>query len=193
MKHKILQQLLLLLCYALSASSLAGLAEPDASAAKAKAPAEAVKASNRDNALQNGFYLVLRQAEDPTSLSLNNSAEHAVINDYHFLEPEERDIPKYCILSTDEFIPLSLGTEPGKGTDPKGRPMLSLQLAENQVVPLEEFTRKHLGQTIAIVIDGQIVTSHKIKSVITGGRVQITRCSDSGCTVLYSVLQSNKK
>ncbi|MBX9723534.1 MAG: hypothetical protein K2X81_19165 [Candidatus Obscuribacterales bacterium] len=193
MKYEIQKQVFSLLAFILATSFTAVRAGADATDTSSKVPAEAVKASNRDSALGNGFYLVLRQAEDPSSLSLNNKSEHAVINDYHFLEPAERDIPKYCILSTDEFIPLTLGAEPGKGSDPKGRPMLSLQLAENQVAPLEEFTRKHLGNTIAIVIDGQIVTTHKIKSVISGGRLQITRCSDSGCTVLYSVLQSNKK
>jgi hypothetical protein len=39
-----------------------------------------------------------------------------------------------------------------------------------------------------MVVDGEIVTVHKIRSIITGGKVQITRCTDNACEVIRSKL-----
>jgi len=52
----------------------------------------------------------------------------------------------------------------------------------------EAFTRAHQGGRMAMVIDGEIVTLHKVRSVITDGKVQITRCTDNACEVLRSKL-----
>lgn len=48
--------------------------------------------------------------------------------------------------------------------------------------------RAHLWGKIAMVVDGEIVTRHKIRSVITGGKLQITRCVDNACEVIRAKL-----
>jgi preprotein translocase subunit SecD len=63
-----------------------------------------------------------------------------------------------------------------------------VSLARKNVKRAETFTRAHLGGRIAMVVDGEIVTLHKIRTVITDGKVQIARCTDNACDVIYSKL-----
>ena len=46
---------------------------------------------------------------------------------------------------------------------------------------------------MAIVIGGAVVTVHKIKAAVSGGRLQITRCSKYGCHMLFTELQKNRR
>lgn len=91
------------------------------------------------------------------------------------------------------FIPIILASDPQKDVDDKGKPKLGLELERSQIKPLEDFTRKNLGGSIAIVIGGEIVTTHKIRTVITGGKIQITRCADSGCEAIYTRLKERQQ
>lgn len=141
--------------------------------------------------LSDGLYLVLRQADSATKVEPASQSEHALIYDYHFLEPAEREKANYLILSTEAFIPFVLSSAPTMDQDSHGKPKLMLQLAQKQVVPLAEFTRKNLGKTVAILVDGQVVSAHKIKEPIVGGRLQISWCTRNGCHVLMSKLQSD--
>jgi preprotein translocase subunit SecD len=97
------------------------------------------------------------------------------------------------VLQTKPFVPFLLAAAPAEDKEEgTGKPRLQLQLAEDQKGPLEEFTRAHLGQTVAIVIGGDVVTTHKVKSAITGGRLQITRCTKHGCETLFTRLLKDK-
>jgi preprotein translocase subunit SecD len=66
--------------------------------------------------------------------------------------------------------------------------MLSVTLSREQVKPLEDFTRAHLGGSVAILLDGEVISKHKVRAVVEGGRLQITRCGDNACDVLLAKL-----
>ena len=72
--------------------------------------------------------------------------------------------------------------------DGQGKSILSVSLTRTNAEKAEAFTRAHLGGKIAMVVDGEIVTLHKIRSVITGGKLQITRCKDNACEILRAKL-----
>lgn len=143
----------------------------------------------KSTVLPNGFYLVLRENSDSKKVEPVSGKEKMLTYDYEFFEPSERGEKSFIAVSTDSFIPIVLSETPVKEPDGKGKPKLLLQLAEDQVTPLEEFTTTNCGKSIAIVIGGKVVTTHKIREPIKGGKVQITRCSDNGCEVLYTQLQ----
>jgi preprotein translocase subunit SecD len=48
-----------------------------------------------------------------------------------------------------------------------------------------EFTEKNIMHQIAFVTDGTVITIHKIRAAVTDGEIQITRCTDNACQVLY--------
>lgn len=143
--------------------------------------------------LPNGIYLILQEVDDRAKLQPVSEQTKVLLYDYHFFDPSERGEPSYVAISQESFIPIIPRQSPTKEKDANGRPKLMLELAESQVAPLEEFTRKNCNKSIAIVIGGQVVTTHKIREPIVGGKMQITRCSDHGCDVLYTQLQGGSK
>lgn len=54
---------------------------------------------------------------------------------------------------------------------------------------MERVTRENIGRSAAFVIDGDVVTAHKIRTVIEGGRIQLSRCTDDACEVIAVRLQ----
>lgn len=139
--------------------------------------------------LPNGLYLILREGPNQRAVEPVAKSEQVLINDYRFLQPTDRDETTYLVVTPEQSIPIALSGDPVKEKDAKGRSKLLLQLAPEQVVPLEEFTKKNVGKAIAIVVGGEVVSSHKVREPIVGGRMQITRCTDNGCDVLYSELK----
>jgi preprotein translocase subunit SecD len=176
--------------FALAAALIATAATTPASTLAKETNAVAVETSAKPIAkLTDGLYLILREAESKEKVQPIGKNERIVINDYEFLDPSERETPKYIAVSGDSFIPFIFSVDPAKGKDDKGRTKLLLQLADDQIKPLEDFTRTNCGKSVAIIVGGKVVTTHKIREAITGGKLQITRCSDFGCDVLYTQLQ----
>ncbi len=148
-----------------------------------------------DVPLANGLYLVPREAENSKSLEPVWASERILIDDGRLLEPTQPNLPdkpRFVVLSTDQFIPINLAHKPTKKVDVQGKKQLLLELAKQQVVPLETFTRENCGRSVAIVIGNQVVTVHKVREPIKGGKMQITRCTDNGCDVLYTELQNSE-
>jgi preprotein translocase subunit SecD len=73
-----------------------------------------------------------------------------------------------------------------------GFPELLFKLTPETSIKLEKLTREHLGGKVAFLIDGEPVTIHKIRSAITGGQFQLTRCTDTACRIIYGRLLKNK-
>ncbi len=146
----------------------------------------------RDN-LANGIYLVTQ--EGPTSKAITPATENEQVElyDFRLMNPTDKEDPIYVVLQKSPFIPITLDCVPGKDKDSEGKPKLMLQLTHGQIAPLEKFTRENCGKPIAIVIGGKIVSKHKIRTVIEGGKLQITRCTDNGCEKIYSTLVEDLK
>jgi len=142
-----------------------------------------------ESKLKDGLYLVVRDSANRKDLEPVKKPERLLVNDYHFLDPAERQETEYVVINAEQFVPMILHSDPEKKTDARGKPMLHLQLAEDEVGPLEEFTQKNTGGRLAIVIGGEIVTVHKIREAVKGGKLQITRCTDHGCEAIYTELQ----
>ena len=107
-----------------------------------------------------------------------------LVYDRKYSEADRDGPPKYITLDTSFFVPLKLAGPPEAAKDDRGWTLLRVKLAPEHAKTLEVFTRDHLGGNVAIVINGEIITMHKVRSVITGGAVQITRCGDDACQVL---------
>ena len=78
--------------------------------------------------------------------------------------------------------------KPNKKKDKRGLTLLTVKLQKEHVKALENFTEKYINSQIAIVLDKEIITIHKIRSVIRDGNFQITRCEDNACERIYSKL-----
>lgn len=145
----------------------------------------------REAGLADGLYLIKREARTREELGPLVDSEKVLVNDYEFLSPEERGETSYIVVSSGAYVPIILSGDPVKTNDQTGKPKLEISLAEDQIQPLEKFTRENVMRSVAIVIGGKVVTMHKIRVPIVGGKMQITRCTDHGCEALYTQLKKH--
>jgi hypothetical protein len=138
---------------------------------------------------QAGFYLVAAEAESTAALPAAGGEQRVVRYDYKYLRDAERAQPLYLLLPKTADVQLVLAKAPElqeKGEN--GFPELRLELTPEAASKLEKLTREHLGGRVAFVIDGEPVTLHKIRSVITGGQFRLSRCTDTACQYIYGRL-----
>jgi hypothetical protein len=140
------------------------------------------------NRLADGVYAVLRESSSPDSARVDAAGSIVLLYDQKYSEADQGGPPEYLAIDTNSFVPLILEGAPDATKDGRGFTLLSVTLARDQVKPLEEFTRAHLGGKVAVVLDGEVISKHKVRSVIEGGKVQITRCGDNACDVLRAKL-----
>jgi len=69
-----------------------------------------------------------------------------------------------------------------------GRIQLQMTLSPDSADELEQLSRRTLGRQVATVVGDRVITIHKVRSVIRGGKIQISRCTDEGCEVLMRQL-----
>ena len=109
-----------------------------------------------------------------------------------FIENAGQDITR-VLIDTSEYVPLELDKAPTaeKQTEQKKKLMLSLTPAASEI--LKTFSAKNVMKKVVIVVGGEALTMHKIREAITGGQLQITRCSDNACEKLFIMLKDNVK
>jgi preprotein translocase subunit SecD len=147
------------------------------------------QATAEARAPQAGFYLIAAEADSAAGLPVATANQRIVRYDYQHLREAERGKPVYLLLPKAADVPVMLAKAPElqmKGEN--GFPELRLELTVQAAKQLETLTREHLGGNVAFVVDGEPVTLHKIRSVITGGQFRLSRCTDSACQYIYGRL-----
>jgi preprotein translocase subunit SecD len=139
-------------------------------------------------ALRNGLYHVLWEAASADSANLVASGQVVLPYDRKYTGSTETEPRTYVAIDTASLVPLILEGQPEARQDETGRALLSVTLARRYAKDLEEFTTKHLGERAAVLLDGEVVTMHKVRSVIREGKLQITRCDGNTCQVLRARL-----
>lgn len=152
-------------------------------------PDTIVNIPSGNSTVEDGFYLILNTSEDS---SIYENATNQVISFSHdFLEGNREGQPIYIEIDTAQYVPLHLSKAP-KGVEQKDKRInLFLNMTEHSGQQLEEFTAQHVNQKTCIVVGGKAVTMHKIREKITGGKLQITRCTDNACKHLLVELKDN--
>ena len=138
--------------------------------------------------IPNGFYAVLNEEPSREKARTDSIPNIILLYDGKYVDSSQAASPSYVALDTVSFVPLILEGSPTTNKDVNGRTLLGVTLSRKYVTTLEDFTKAHLGGRVAIVLDGEIITMHKIRSVISEGKVQITRCYDNACDILLSKL-----
>lgn len=139
---------------------------------------------------KNGFFAVLGAGPDPASAAAAAGARPHRIVAYDDPLSEEQPPPprEWLAISPEVQVPFVLASAPELGQSDKGFASLLIVLSPESTRALEAFTREQMDQRAAIAIGGRIVSTHRIKAVISAGRVQISRCTDNACEVLRSQL-----
>jgi preprotein translocase subunit SecD len=140
---------------------------------------------------QTGFYLIATEAATPTALPAPNNEQQVIRYDYKFLRNTDSTQARYLLLPRKPDVALELAKAPElnqKGEN--GFPDIRLELTTEAARSLEKLTREHLGQHVLFMLDGEPVTIHKIRSVISDGQFRLSRCTDTACQYIYVRLKS---
>jgi hypothetical protein len=142
--------------------------------------------------IRDGLYLIVRVDTIESKPDTLSSNEKAIFFSKMFEEFNNDEFTR-IIIDTTEFVPLELEKPPvtEKETDQKKKLLLSLTKEVSE--QLKTFTAKYLMRHVALVVDGEALTMHKIKVAITSGELQITRCNDNACEKLFVKLKDNVK
>lgn len=150
-------------------------------------------ASSNPKPLEDGFYRVLQTYPSESALDRELQDNELVLGYNPVFADSEDDQEAAVVVEVDNFVPLQLREQPEKLPDQTDRTMfwLGISLTPETSERFEEFTRENLGQRVAVVVGGKVVTMHNIKEVIKGGKIQISRCGDRGCEILFRELEDN--
>jgi len=138
--------------------------------------------------IPNGFYAVLSEGSSRDEARTDSIPNIVLLYDGKYVDSSQTASSSFVALDTASFVPLILEGSPTANKDGNGRTLLGITLSKKYIGRLEVFTKAHLGGRVAIVLDGEITTMHKIRSVISEGKIQITRCYDNACEILLSKL-----
>lgn len=144
--------------------------------------------SEGSNNSKNGIYLVLRADRAKSKIEPIVAGEKMIVDDGRFLEESERDPAEFVVVDEKSFIPFKLEQKPVEGYTTDNKPKVYLQFADTQAKELDDLTGNNIGKRIAIVIHDQIVSCHKIKEALKGGKMQISRCTKESCKLIFSDL-----
>jgi hypothetical protein len=150
--------------------------------------AMAISQTAKKSHVANGIYAVLCEA--PTAVEAGKGQESAavLIYDGRYTDSSQVQNPSFVAVDATFFVPLIIEGTPDAQKDGRGHTLLGVSLKRKYAGVLERFTQVHIGGRVAIVLDGEVITMHKIKSIIKGGKFQLTRCYDNACEALQSKL-----
>lgn len=136
----------------------------------------------------NGIYAVLNEGPTAAEARKGQKSPAVLIYDGRYTDSSQVQNPSYVAVDTSSFVPLIIEGTPDAQKDGRGHTLLGVSLKKKYAKVLEDFSRAHLNGRRAIVLGGEVITMHKVRSVITGGKFQITRCYDNACEALQSKL-----
>jgi hypothetical protein len=139
--------------------------------------------------INDGIYLVNQLGYDTTVFSIPSNNEQLVSFNPDFVE-NTADYTKALIL-TSEYVPIELLEAPKVIKQTEDKKKLQLELRKEAAETLESFSANHIMREAALVINGEVLTVHKIRDTIRGGHLEITRCSDNACEKLEVHLKNN--
>ena len=153
-------------------------------------------ASAQDQAarkLPDGVYAVLREGAMEKDVLPLKKGEALAVQRHRYAKNDAKEPPRYLVVRTAPDVKFDLASEPkaDKQGDEVVRILLKLKPAE--AAALERLTAGRIGEKVAIILDGDVVTMHKIREAIQGGEVQITNCAAGAANFLFEHLRAYHK
>jgi len=135
-----------------------------------------------------GMFLILAEASSKEDLRPLGPGEQVTKHDHKFLRENEARPARYFILHEHADVPLELA-EPVRSRQGRlGTTELSFTLTPRAAATAERMSRENLGKNVALLIDGEVITAHTVRAVITDGRFVLSRCTDNACEYIRARL-----
>jgi len=147
--------------------------------------------SYSQNKLNDGLYVVDKLEIKKGYKEKSKQKQIVHFNPQFTLENPDEYGP--IVIWKNDYVPLDLSKEPETQQQTDEKKLLLLKLTDKASEKLKAFSTKNLMKHVAIIVNGEVLTVHKIKEPLTSGFMQITRCNDNACEQLYKVLKDNVK
>jgi len=144
------------------------------------------------SSVPDGLYLITKMDTVASQLSPLSSKKIEIFFSSLFDEYNSEEYLR-IIIDTTEYVPIQLEKPPTTEQQTSTKKKLLLSLTKEASERLKTFTANHVMDRVALVVDGEVLTIHKIRESITSGLLQITRCNDNACEQLFVALKDNVK
>jgi len=134
------------------------------------------------------MYLVLRRGGTAAEVGPVGAEEVRMPYARRFAPPGQTEPPEVLVLTREPAVLLELASPPEGDTAQACSVPVRLELVPSQAQALARFTGQNQGRSAAIVVGGEVVTVHKIRSAVEDGRMQVTCCSPGACGYLMQQL-----
>jgi len=118
-----------------------------------------------------GVYEVLAVEREAGALPAADAESRVLLHDRRYVRGGADLPPDHVLLRLPGFAPLELAQPPEHG-ETDGRPALLLTLTPSAGQALTDLTTR--ARHAAVVIGGQVVTVHRIRTPIEGGTLQVS-------------------
>jgi hypothetical protein len=140
--------------------------------------------------LPDGIYAVQRDSLKEKELLPLKQNEELIVNRHRYQKKDDNEPPRFLVVHAVPEVALDLAREPQADKEGDEVVRIFLKLQPKPAAALERLTRDPRVRQVAIVVAGEVVTMHKIRTVIPNGEVQITSCTPGAATYLLRQLQA---
>lgn len=140
-----------------------------------------------------GVYAVLRDGTNKDDLLPLKDGETLVIDRHRYAKADDAEPPRFLVVRAAPDADLDPAEAPKAVKEGDAVARILLKLRPKAATALERLTTDQRGKQVAIVLAGEVVTTHKVRDVIKGGEVQITSCAPGGAKYLLEQLQARQE
>jgi len=140
-----------------------------------------------------GVYAVQRDSLKKKDVLPLKDGEVLVVHRHRYLKGGDKEPPRFVVVRSTPQVALDLAGKPQPIKDKTEVVGILLKLQPKAAKALEQLTRDHNGKQVAIILDGEVITIHKVRSVIKGGEVKITSCTPGTAGYLLKRLAASTK
>ncbi len=142
--------------------------------------------------IPDGLYLITNVDTLATELSPLSENEKEVFFSDIFDDYNSEEFLR-LVIDTTKYVPLELEEAPKTEQQTESKKKLLLNLTQSASDQLKTFTTEHVMNLVVLVVDEEAMTMHKIREPITSGQLQISRCHDNACELLFVKLKDNER
>ncbi len=151
-------------------------------------PQESVPPVDESVAPKSGLYLVHRWTNQRSELFPLLDGEILLHHDPRQIDEQSTEPVVFLTVKRTDRVLFENHRDLEAIPQDDGRIQLQMTLSPDSADELEQLSRRTLGRQVATVVGNRVITIHKVRSVIRGGKIQISRCTDEGCEVLMRQL-----
>ncbi len=140
-----------------------------------------------------GVYAVRRDGATERDVRPLKPGEVLIVHRHRYLRGGTAEPPRYFVTHAEPDVALDLARPPEADRERGEVVRIRVKLRPKAAAALERLTRPGGARQLAIVLGGEVVTVHKVRSAIANGEAQITSCTPGAAEYLLKQLRAHRR